>query len=384
MEDNYPIIKYKNSNIQSDLLILPEELRDKIFSLLPISIQMYMIMKVDPIYVILDPFNREKKLNVNDRIYFDIHMLCRLYGLEKDKFISNKHIENYISNYNSNKDLYCKISQLMNERWSSLRCNVCKRCISIVIFEYLAGYNIQEDGIDLLIINQIKSRNIGLLDIYDTYINSPSCVSCSSIAKDDNMEYYYYYELYRLWEKIKCKDISGEILLHLITNTEQALKEPLPNKQSSRLISIDDPRYISVSIHLISTLDMLRVWTTNHGEIWQRYYNFVKYYSKLLEYSLVWPELIKDELDSLSIFFITKEVTESLLYHFCKGNDRMARCLYRYVVSDLIRYKYPTIIFNNTIITYVSKIYKSKHAALDPCIDIYKDILTKYREFINT
>jgi len=364
MEDNYPIIEYKNYIIESDLLILPEDLRDKIFNMLPVSIKFALITNDEVISHIMMPFHRLEdppKIYIrNDFIscypVLDQYFINIIYGKYKPHLAIAAEI-NQLSPTPISRNKLLQPFNIYNEL---LRCFICKECRIINIQSILHLRIALILDIYVLILHQIKFYKISILDIYSN--QTPACNSNKYYAPIITFRGRYESELVILHEALKL----------LIDNCQNV---------NSNIIRFD-PDTRDVYLILTKMLhDLIR-----SSDIYPILTKLSIYIAKRLKYPLYWLYSISNfsydycncficsEFNSIDITITTKYI----LYHLKRLCDETLPTVSS-IVDHMLIY-HTSVILTNSVVKYAiaNRGFNYKYDI------IYDKLIDKYQEIYNT
>ena len=348
--------------ITSTLLILPDDIRVKIFGYLPPEVQICLEListHTDinrEIYRILNPYKCSHTHLLYSRMETSVALMYSIYGIPLSRLIKDS-IASGIMNLNET-NLRAIISQD--------NCLKCRQCVVYVIY-LLIVYSLHYGGsYDSMILYQILYYKINISDIFN--ISTSRCVNQSELRSINNV--------YMIME---CYIDSRADLLNILISNYNDLRHSKDNVDS---IAIGDYQsYISLSEYLKVYLDVLQglrgLMGASNQELCWKLYMIVKTQSDRLEYKLIWPEL-SIASNSITIDLISRNYAKNLLHHL-KLQNQNTYPLVCIVVEYLIKTR-PQIIFNNSITSYVNRNtrIKGEHYAR-----LFSRICEAYCAFIN-
>ena len=343
--------------VTSTLLILPEEIRDKIYELLPKPIQICLeIGPRDIIYEVLNPYDKRVDLAIVKLNIRGIYVLCDLYGISRYRISKYYHSQELITDFGETK----------------LQCiGKCRQCAIYIIKAILFYWRTYKDIYDYIIIYQIQYYKISLLDIYDPYARR--CVIYTNSEEIFVPDIYLYRE-------------PNIPLLKLLIDNYSILDSSSYNPTLVAIANYDQYNYLSTCMLslLITLQDVQKVQAMEKYEpgLCKKYYVFIESQSNRLEYKLVWPELVTTT-DELTIKLISAQYTKNLLHHL-KICDFGLIAIVKSVVEYLFKH-YPMVIFDKSIINYVTKTYRSRNMSKrnKSYISLFSDIIDAYNKFID-
>ena len=296
--------------ISSTLLILPDDIRDKIFRALPDIIQIALAINDTLICQILQPYSKcigismrkgpntlfnfvfvlGRKFNFCvDRLYSEVYILTVLYGKTKTEYTLLNDLK-YLSNIPYESPFQTNVN---NTPWHLRRCMVCRAC---VISNVRLGLNFIADirkNVDLvcdIICQLIKFHKLSFIDIYSIQNLNKSCAydnTSRCVIKANRLELYYLQQDDRYY------------LEHIVQIFESALKNQVG--MNTKQIGLESP---SKEVYHILT-EMLQSNIPRASTL-------CKYICSKLKYPLYWNVPTKSE--SLNMRFVHTIEDKSYTY----------------------------------------------------------------------
>ena len=197
----------KQYRLSSNLLILPDEIRDKIFKLIPMLGQIAIIMNDSAISQILMPYNQERLPVYNitiDVIYRAMGVMNILYGnILPDKGTWYDRLIHFCGV--QTRYSYVAIS---DSSWYKNRCMRCRPCIIINIqigLSFMLEWHLRYGKKDICIIYDIlyqliKQHKVNLIDLYTCQYSHLTCVVCysSNIRNKFSFEFCNQVDIYNI------------------------------------------------------------------------------------------------------------------------------------------------------------------------------------------
>lgn len=345
--------------ITSTLLVLPEEIRDKIFGMLSNCVQIGLeINSHDIIFKVLNPYNRRVDAAIVSKSIFGLGILCEFYGISRAT----------MTDYCLDQIIYIQPVKLLNSRCF----NRCRQCIIYSIKLALRYYAHFKNDFNYIVMHQVQYYKINLQDICNFH-----ALKCAAAADQKELiipeiDYLTMLDTHLIKLLIDNYNIWGatKYNLGLISITDYKQYAYLHTSLSKWLTMLQDAHIV----HLIERYD---------SGLCNKCYAIIESQSNRLEYKLVWPELII-ATDATTIKLISAQYTKNLLHHLKLRDDEvfsMIRCN----IINYISIYYPAIIFDKSIISYINRVCKSRNASKESKLymNLFHDISNAYNKFIN-
>lgn len=360
MKDKYPTIEYKRSNIQSDLLLLPEDIRDKIFNMLSVNIKFALITNDEVISHIMMPFHKSEyppKIYIcNNTIscypVLNQYFINIIYGKRK----THRYIVTEINHLSPTPIQQNKLFQHFNIYREPHRCFICKKC-RIINIQNILHLRIELIlDIYVLILHQIKVHKISILDIYSD--QTPACNGT----------------IYHAPLIIFGGRSQGELAI-----LYEALKLLIDNCQN---VNSDLIKFDSDTRDVYLTLTKLLQDIIRSNMIYPILTKLSIYIAKRLKYPLYWIPSIKNFDREYCECFICSEsnsigitiTTKYILYHLKRLCDETLSVVRNIVDHMLI--SHTSVILTNSVIKYAI----ANRGLNYKYNEIYNILITKYQQ----